>query len=100
MNIEGGSNIENIIKQVKVGLIRISDQISKEIIRSSLELSRDYEEQILSFLEGVKPCFPRFISGFVESSVIGVADGVIGLVQNTRTMRNLNFSREIFPRTS
>lgn len=99
LNIEGGSNVENIFKQeVKNGLIRRSDKIINEIIRSSLELSRDYEEEMLDFLEGINPCFPRFLSGFMESSVIGISDGVVGLIQNSRTMRNLfkrNFSEKV-----
>lgn len=90
LNIEGGSNIENIFKQeVKEGLIKRSDNIKNNLIRSSLELTRDYESEILAFLEGVNPCFPRFVAGFLESSVVGLADGVVGLVQNSRTMRNI-----------
>lgn len=90
LNIEGESNIENIFKQgVKKGLIRRSDKIINEIIRSFLELSRDYEDEKLAFLEGIESCFPRFISGSLESSVIGISNGVIGLIRNSRTMRNL-----------
>jgi len=100
LNIEGGSNIENIFKQeVRLWLIRRSDKIFNDIIRSSLELSKDYEDEILAFLEGISPCFPRFISGFLESSVIGVSDGVVGLIQNSRTMRNIfkkNCSQKVF----
>lgn len=100
LNIDGGSNIENIFKQeVKAGLIRQTEKIKNDVIRSSLELTRDYETEILNFLSGVNPCFPRFVSGFMEASVIGLSDGVIGLIQNSRTMRNLfkrNFSKKVF----
>lgn len=53
----------------------------------------------MSFLEGVSPCFPRFIAGFLESSVVGISDGVIGLIQNSGTMRNIfkkTFSDKVF----
>lgn len=77
----GGTNIENVFKQeVKSRLIKRSDNIYNDIIRGLLELSRDYEEEILAFLKGVFPCFPRFLTGFLESSVIGITDGVVSLI--------------------
>lgn len=100
LNIEGGSNIENIFKQeVKTGLIRRTNKIDNNIIRRALKLSRDYEDNILAFLEGISPCFPRFLARFLESSVLGIADGVIRLIQNSRTMRNIfkrTFSDKVF----
>lgn len=87
LNIEGRSNIENVFKQeVKSGLIIRSNKISNE---SSLELTREYEEEVLSFLESVTHCFPRVIAGFLESSIVGISVGVIRLIQNSRIMRNI-----------
>lgn len=94
LNIEKGSNILIMIKnQVKSSLIGYSDNIKNDILRKALNTIKQQEEYMLTFLFGIKPVFPRFLSDFKQSSICGYIDGVIGLVQNSKTIRSM-FSHE------
>lgn len=42
-----------------------------------------------NFLEGISPCFPKFLSEFLGGTELGLADTIVGLIQNSRTIRNL-----------
>ncbi|AHU86500.1 L protein [Almendravirus arboretum] len=94
LNIVKGGNILLIIKdQVKKSLIKMRTDIKNEVLRKALDQSVEQERYLLNFLKTIKPCFPRFISDFKSSSICGYIDQIVGLVQNSRTIRNL-FSGE------
>ncbi len=94
LNIKRGSNIITIIKnQVKISLINHSPNINNKLLKRSLTSVRDQEYYLLTFLKNIKPVFPRFLADFKQASICGFIDNVIGLVQNSKTIRNM-FSHE------
>ncbi|APF29060.1 L protein [Menghai virus] len=94
LNIVKSGDIAILVKsQVKKALIGHSSNIKNKLLKNALLSSERQEEYILKFLEGVKPCFPRFISDFKQSSVCGYIDGIVGLVENSSTMKKM-FSNE------
>lgn len=94
LNIHKGSNIATVIKnQVKKSLINYSDNIKNELLKNSLNKVLEQEEYLVEFLYSVRPVFPRFISDFKQASICGYIDGVVGLVQNAKTIRSM-FSHE------
>ncbi|YP_010229226.1 RNA-dependent RNA polymerase [Almendravirus chico] len=94
LNIKKGSNISVIIRdQVKRSLIRYSSNIKNKLLRNSLEKSDNHEQYLIDFLTTISPVFPRFLSDFRQASICGYLDSVIGLVQNSKTIR-IMFSNE------
>ncbi|QQP18749.1 RNA-dependent RNA polymerase [Soybean thrips rhabdo-like virus 1] len=90
LNIQSGSSIETILKmEVRKALLRSKSKIINKHIRSALEYDEMNRRPLYSYLESIKPCFPRFLSEFKESTELGLSDTIIGLVQNSRTMRNM-----------
>lgn len=41
------------------------------------------------FLERIQPCFPRFLSEFKSATYIDLAESLVGLFQNSKTIRTL-----------
>nr|QMP82361.1 RNA-dependent RNA polymerase [Hymenopteran almendra-related virus OKIAV1] len=90
LNIISGSNLEQVLKgEVRKSLIKERGSIKNRIIRGALEYSELSRKPMEIFLESINPCFPRFLSEFVAGTELGLADGTVGLIQNSRTMRNL-----------
>nr|URZ95416.1 L protein [Shanxi Armigeres subalbatus rhabdovirus] len=94
LNIMKGSNISVIIRdQVKKSLINYSDNIKNKLLQNSLIKSENHEIYLIEFLETINPVFPRFLSDFRQASICGYIDSVVGLVQNSKTIR-IMFSHE------
>ncbi|AJR28296.1 polymerase [La Joya virus] len=88
INLTRGISATNLIKnEVKQNLIRSTSQISNEIIRHALEYTRDEESALLQWARTIKPLFPRFLSEMVNSTYYGITTSLIGLFQNSKTIR-------------
>ncbi|AGE10378.1 RNA polymerase [grass carp rhabdovirus] len=90
LNISMGMSASNLLKtEVKGHLIRTADSIQNQIIREAAEYLGQEEESLNEFLWDIEPFFPRFLSEFRSSTFVGVTDSLIGLFQNSKTIRGL-----------
>lgn len=90
LNLPKGLSAQNLIKgEIKQTLYNDPSVIKHEIIREAVRYAKASEDKFLTFLESITPCFPRFISEFRSASYFGMTDGVMGLFENSKTIRNL-----------
>nr|UNI73977.1 MAG: RNA-dependent RNA polymerase [brine shrimp rhabdovirus 1] len=90
LNIPSGVSTLTILKnEVKKNLYRVSDTIKNKLICSAINYSKREESRIHSFLFSIRPLFPRFISEFKSATFLGITDSLIGLFENSRTIRKV-----------
>ncbi|AMK09277.1 RNA-dependent RNA polymerase [Pararge aegeria rhabdovirus] len=99
LNLKHGVNPVQVIKdEIKKSLIRGCDKIQNHIVRHAVIHSRDEEQPLYAFLESITPRFPRFLSEYKASTYLGMTEGLVGLFQNSKTIRNMfssSMKREI-----
>ncbi|AJR28317.1 polymerase [Parry Creek virus] len=89
INLIRGISAANLIKnEVKNNLIESIPHVSNQIIKHALEYTRDEEQMILQWARSIKPLFPRFLSEMVNSTYYGITTSLIGLFQNSKTIRS------------
>ncbi|ASM90779.1 polymerase [Holmes Jungle virus] len=89
INLVRGISAANLIKnEVKANLIESIPIVSNQIIKHALEYTRDEEQIILQWARSIKPLFPRFLSEMVNSTYYGITTSLIGLFQNSKTIRS------------
>ncbi|UAX43315.1 polymerase [Porton virus] len=89
LNIKRGISATNLLKnEVKKNLLQNSNQYQNAIIRHALEYITNEEESLFAWVRSIKPLFPRFISEFVNATYYGITTSIVGLFQNSRTIRN------------
>ncbi|AEI52253.1 RNA-depedent RNA polymerase [Maraba virus] len=89
LNIAMGMSPANLLKtEVKKCLLESRQSIKNQIVRDATIYLHHEEDKLRSFLWSITPLFPRFLSEFKSGTFIGVADGLISLFQNSRTIRN------------
>ncbi|QPO14166.1 L protein [Eptesicus fuscus rhabdovirus] len=94
LNCETYSNISSVLKNlIREELFKNIDKIKHGTLKECIEFSIRSRDQFIRYLRSIRPVFPRFISNFYSSSIFGYTDSVVGLVQNSRTIRLL-FSRK------
>lgn len=90
INVPKGLSAQNLIKgEYKAALQKRPDLVKHEIIKCALSFSGAQEGSFIRYLAGIKPCFPRFLSEFRSATYFGLTDSIIGLFQNSKTIRNL-----------
>nr|QKV49615.1 large protein [Kanyawara virus] len=96
LNIPRGMSIANLLKsEIKKSLQCGITFIRNEVISDAvLHLNRE-EGPLLNYLWSIKPLFPRFLSEFRAATFIGITDNLVGLFQNSRTIRT-TFSKRMF----
>lgn len=95
LNIPRGISAETMLKnEVKKNLLDNSSKIKNEIISSATRYSKSEEPRLINFLRSIKPLFPRFLSEYKSATYLGLTDSLVGLFQNSRTIRNL-FSKNL-----
>lgn len=88
LNIIRGISATNLLKnEVKKNLLESRSRIGNKIVRSSLDYMHQNEEEIMAWMYKVKPLFPRFLSEFISSTYYGITKSIVGLFQNSRTIR-------------
>jgi mRNA capping enzyme len=98
LNLPRGLSAPNMIKdEIRKSLLRDTSKIKNIIIKDSVKYINDYEEKFINFLKSIKPCFPRFLSEFRSSSYFGLTNSILGLFENSKTIRNL-FKEQFRPR--
>lgn len=89
INVPKGLSATNLIKDaIKLSLHRSVDEIANEIIAEAVIHQKDHEEGFLMHLTQISPLFPRFLSEYKAGTYLGIAEGLIGLFQNSKTIRN------------
>lgn len=98
LNIPAGLSSQNLIKdEIKKALLKTPENIKHNVIQDAVLYMRDEEERFLCYLQTIKPCFPRFLSEFKASTFLGMTDGILGLFENSKTIRNV-FKRKFSKR--
>ncbi|QKV49535.1 large protein [Bughendera virus] len=96
LNIPRGMSIANLLKgEIKKSLQCGITLIRNEVISDAVLHLNKEEGPLLSYLWSIKPLFPRFLSEFRASTFIGMTDNLVGLFQNSRTIRTA-FSKKLF----
>ncbi|AJR28605.1 polymerase [Mount Elgon bat virus] len=96
LNIPRGMSIANLLKaEIKKSLQCNISKIRNEVISDALIHLNKEEGNLLSYLWSIKPLFPRFLSEFRAATFIGITDNLVGLFQNSRTIRTA-FSKKLY----
>lgn len=95
INIPGGVNLNTLIKEeIKSSLIKSSGQIKNHVVQLAVRYLRENEIKLLTYLRSIKPLFPRFLSEYMSGTYLGITKSLVGLFQNSKTIRNI-FSKRI-----
>ncbi|APG78684.1 RNA-dependent RNA polymerase [Hubei lepidoptera virus 2] len=95
LNLRHSVNPVQMIKdEIRRELIKNCDSIKNKIVQHAIQHSRDEEESLYAFLETITPRFPRFLSEYKAATYLGMTESLVGLFQNSKTIRNV-FSRRM-----
>ncbi|QCF24331.1 RNA-dependent RNA polymerase [Frog lyssa-like virus 1] len=99
LNLKGGASPSLILREcIREALYTEVDQIKNSEFKEAIKMSKDYKGPFLQYLTSIKPVFPRFLSEFFSSTFLGISESIIGLIQNSRTIRKQfkrNFNKRI-----
>lgn len=84
---KGLSSISVLRDRIRAGLVQNSDRIANHVIQSAVHRVAVDREKLVNYLQTVKPCFPRFLSEFYSSTFMGLVEGILGLFENSKTIR-------------
>lgn len=88
LNLPKGLNCITLLRDaVREQLTSSVDNIRSLLFRESIRYLRDQEQNLLDFLFSIHPLFPRFLSEFKAGTFIGITESMVGLFQNSRTIR-------------
>lgn len=94
LNLPRGMSSLNLIKEeIRKLMILHREDIKNEIVHQSLNYIHSYEEAFTEYLATISPCFPRFLSEFKSATFHGLTESIIGLFENSKTIRNLMHSK-------
>lgn len=88
LNISRGVNPQNVIKEAVIRSLH-AKVIKNEIIIKALDIQKTSASLFLDYMMSIKPWFPRFFAELKSATIYGISDSVIGLIANSRTIRNL-----------
>ncbi|UOX72924.1 RNA-dependent RNA polymerase [Wenzhou Myotis laniger tupavirus 1] len=89
LNIPSGLSAQILIRgEIRNILRRNVRLIKNEIISNAINYGMNAEEHLLRFLAGIKPLFPRFLAEFKASTYLGLTESLVGLYENSKTIRN------------
>ncbi|DAZ87757.1 TPA_asm: L protein [Sphaeridiorhabdovirus 2] len=104
INCKTGTTPTSVLKNlVREELIKKIHLIKHNTIRECLNYTHATRDHFLTYLNSIQPKFPRFLSNFYSGSIYGFMDSIIGLIQNSRTVRLLftpKFTKKICERIS
>ncbi|USL85426.1 MAG: RNA-dependent RNA polymerase [Dermacentor reticulatus rhabdovirus 1] len=89
LNIPKGLSAVTLLKgEIRRELTSGVDSIRNDLIVEALRFQNAQEQRIKNFLLSIRPMFPRFLSEFYSATFIGITESIIGLFQNSRTIRS------------
>ncbi|AMR98951.1 RNA-dependent RNA polymerase [Piry virus] len=90
LNIAMGMSPANLLKtEIKNNLLQRRSTIRNRIVRDAVFHVHKEDANIRAYLWSITPLFPRFLSEFKSGTFMGVADSIVSLFQNSRTIRNV-----------
>lgn len=90
LNIPSSISAKTLIQEeIKKNLIKEGSRIKNHIVRNAICHQVAEGIKFITYLRDIKPCFPRFLSEFKEATYDGLASKVIGLFENSRTIRRV-----------
>nr|WAK77216.1 MAG: RNA-dependent RNA polymerase [Rhabdoviridae sp.] len=99
LNLPKGLSAATLVKgEVRNWLRNTRASIVNEVVSEAVGFIETEEAMLRTYLLSVKPLFPRFLSEFAAGSFIGLTESIVGLFQNSRTIRmafSSRFRREI-----
>ncbi|UYD62338.1 RNA-dependent RNA polymerase [Boana pugnax lyssa-like virus 1] len=88
LNLVGSASPSIILRDsIREALYLECNSIRNTEFREAILLSRMYKGGFLLFLRSIKPLFPRFLSEMFSASFLGISESIVGLIQNSRTIR-------------
>nr|QIN55309.1 RNA polymerase [Lyssavirus australis] len=88
LNIRGGASPTILLKDaIRKALYDEVDKVENSEFREAILLSKTHRDNFILFLKSIEPLFPRFLSELFSSSFLGIPESIIGLIQNSRTIR-------------
>nr|ABZ81171.1 polymerase [Lyssavirus lagos] len=88
LNIRGGASPTILLKEaIRKALYDEVDKVENSEFREAIILSKTHRDNFILFLKSIEPLFPRFLSELFSSSFLGIPESIIGLIQNSRTVR-------------
>nr|AUM82587.1 RNA-dependent RNA polymerase [European bat lyssavirus 2] len=88
LNIRGGASPTILLKEaIRKALYDEVDKVENSEFREAILLSKTHRDNFILFLKSIEPLFPRFLSELFSSSFLGIPESIIGLIQNSRTIR-------------
>ncbi|AMK09271.1 RNA-dependent RNA polymerase [Ceratitis capitata sigmavirus] len=89
LNIPRGIDANTMIKnEIKKSLLKSRNKIKNNIIKHAVDHQVRFESAFLNHLITISPLFPRFLSEYRAATYFGITDSLIGLFQNSKTIRN------------
>lgn len=90
LNIPRGISADNMLKEeIRLSLMANLDMVKHQLIKQALTYMNAEGDRFNVYLAEITPCFPRFISEFKAATYIGLVESLVGLFQNSKTIRNL-----------
>lgn len=100
LNLPKGLSATTLLRnEVRKNLFANIARIKNTLFSEAIKYLQVHEDQLLRFLKSVKPLFPRFLSEFRAGTFCGLTESLVGLFQNSRTIR-LFFSRKMNKRVN
>ncbi|AAX47602.1 RNA polymerase [Tupaia virus] len=89
LNIPSSLSAQILIRtEIREILRRNVRVIKNEIIVNAISYGMQAEEHLIRFLYSIKPLFPRFLAEFKSSTYLGLTESLVGLYENSKTIRN------------
>ncbi|APG78850.1 RNA-dependent RNA polymerase [Xinzhou dimarhabdovirus virus 1] len=99
LNTPKGLSAQTLLRNaVREQLVTHVDKIENQLFRQSINYLTTETSSLIEFLRNITPLFPRFLSEFRSATFVGLTESLVGLFQNSRTIRQIfkaRFSREV-----
>lgn len=90
LNLPKGLSAATLVRnEVRQALINRVGSIRNPLFSHAISYLRENTVPVQLYLQSITPLFPRFTSEFSAATFLGLTESLVGLFQNSRTMRKL-----------
>lgn len=94
LNLPKGLSAATLVRnEVRQALIDKVQSIKNPLFSHAITYRRDNTKPVHLYLQSITPLFPRFTSEFSAATFLGLTESLVGLFQNSRTMRKMFSSK-------
>lgn len=72
---------------IRTALLSGIEKIENKQVKVTLALMKEHRDQLISFLITIKPLFPKFMNEMYSGTIVGFAESIIRLFQNSKSIR-------------